>query len=103
MPTTEQILDCDLATSRPTLARTLAMRFVLGLAKVTSLWRTVRNRNQIASLHDLDDNQLLDIGLTRHDLNSALLSSTFFEDPSSHLTASARRRGRLSLLDALRG
>lgn len=99
MPATEQLLKCDLATARPTLTT----RLTRVLAWTASLWRAVRNRNQISSLNELDDHQLHDIGLTRYELQSALLASTFFEDPSSHLTASARRRARLSLLDALRG
>jgi uncharacterized protein YjiS (DUF1127 family) len=40
---------------------------------------------------------LRDIGLTRADLTSAFLASTFFEDPSEHLTRSARSRWRLSM------
>jgi uncharacterized protein YjiS (DUF1127 family) len=100
----EQILDCDLAPSR---RPTLVMRFALAFAKVTSLLSALRNRREITSLYDLDDNQLRDIGLTRHDLDSAFLSSTYFEDPSSHLTAAASRRvsrrARLSFLDTLRG
>jgi uncharacterized protein YjiS (DUF1127 family) len=99
MPATEQLLECDLATTRPTLTTRLTR--VLGWT--ASLWRAVRNRNQITGLAELDDHQLSDIGLTRGDLRSALLTSTFFEDPSSHLTRSARRRARLSLLDGLRG
>jgi uncharacterized protein YjiS (DUF1127 family) len=72
-------------------------------ATMASFWYALRNRHEITSLSELDDHQLKDIGLTRHDINSALLSSTFFEDPSSHLTSAARRRSRLSILDALRG
>ena len=49
------------------------------------------------ALHELDDNQLKDIGLSRADLDAAFLASTFFEDPSDQLTRSARNRGRNSL------
>lgn len=52
---------------------------------------------EINALHDLNDTQLRDIGLSRADLTSAFLASTFFEDPSEHLTRSARNRWRLSL------
>jgi uncharacterized protein YjiS (DUF1127 family) len=97
--TTEHILHRDLATSRPGLANRLTGIF----ATMASFWYAMRNRGEITSLNELDDNQLADIGLTRHDLNSALLTSTFFEDPSSHLTSVARRRSRISVLDALRG
>lgn len=97
MRTTERILDCGLAKPR----MTSTARFALVFEHLASIWRVIRNRRQISSLYDLDDNQLLDIGLTRHDLNSALLTSAFFEDPSSHLTTSARRRGRSSAFNSL--
>ena len=63
-------------------------------AMLISVYRVFRNRTQINRLHDLDDNQLRDIGLSRGDLNRAVLGSSFFEDPSSHLTQSARDRVR---------
>jgi uncharacterized protein YjiS (DUF1127 family) len=66
-------------------------------APVTSLFRAFRNRRAINGLNDLDDNQLRDIGLTRADITAALLAATFLEDPSPHLTNSARRRWRLSI------
>ncbi|WP_245512652.1 MULTISPECIES: hypothetical protein [Rhizobium/Agrobacterium group] len=84
----------------------MVARIVLTLATVTSLLGALRNRKEISSLYDLDDNQLRDIGLTRHDLDSAFLSSAYFEDPSSHLTAAASRRvsrrSRMAFLDSLR-
>ncbi|KEC72693.1 hypothetical protein RLPCCGM1_c4074 [Rhizobium leguminosarum bv. phaseoli CCGM1] len=52
---------------------------------------------EVNGLHELNDSQLRDIGLTRADLTSAFLASTFFEDPSEHLTRSARNRWRLQL------
>ena len=79
------------------LAPTLFQRLVAGLAPLVSLFRGLRNRMEINTLHDLNDSQLRDIGLSRADLTSAFLASTFFEDPSEHLTRSARNRWRLSL------
>ena len=79
------------------LAPTLFQRLVAGLAPLVSLFRGLRNRMEINTLHDLNDNQLRDIGLSRADLTSAFLASTFFEDPSEHLTRSARNRWRLQL------
>ena len=90
MRTTERTL--HLGHARPSLP--LTARLTLAIEKMASVWRVYRNRREITSLNELDDNQLRDIGLTRHDLASALLTSTFFEDPSGHLTNSARRRSR---------
>ena len=68
-----------------------------------SVVRAFRNRTEINQLHDLDDNQLRDIGLTRGDLESALTTSAFFEDPSSHLTRTARRRAYTAWAMSARG
>jgi uncharacterized protein YjiS (DUF1127 family) len=76
---------------------------MLAFANVASVWRSIRNRREIHYLNELNDSQLRDIGLSRQDLNSALTTSTFFEDPSSHLTNSARRRTRPSAFSSLRG
>jgi uncharacterized protein YjiS (DUF1127 family) len=92
MRMTERTMDCGLA--KPSLS--LTARLTLAFGKVASVWRVLRNRREVSRLGDLTDAQLMDIGLTRLDLESALTTSTFFEDPSSHLTNSARRRGRFS-------
>ncbi|MBP2447253.1 DUF1127 domain-containing protein [Rhizobium leguminosarum] len=84
-------LDCGKLTP------TFSQRLVVALAPLTSFLRGFRNRMEINALHDLNDTQLRDIGLSRADLTSAFLASTFFEDPSEHLTRSARNRWRLSL------
>jgi uncharacterized protein YjiS (DUF1127 family) len=90
MRTTEQILSSKIGVrSVP-----LAIRLTNAFAKLVSVGRTLRHRAQISRLHNLDDNQLRDIGLTRAELQSAMLGSMFFEDPSSHLTQAARRRAR---------
>jgi uncharacterized protein YjiS (DUF1127 family) len=99
MRTTERILDLDLAKPCAPATARLGTLF----EKMASFWVAMRNRREISRLDELDDNQLKDIGLTRHDIQSALVTSTFFEDPTTHLGITARRRSRLSLLDALRG
>ena len=93
MRTTDRILelDCNPAT------KTFSQRLVAGFATLASVLRVFRNRMEINALHELDDNQLRDIGLSRADLDAAFLASTFFEDPSDQLTRSARNRGRNSL------
>ncbi|ANL39296.1 UNVERIFIED_ORG: uncharacterized protein YjiS (DUF1127 family) [Rhizobium esperanzae] len=93
MHTTDRTLELDCSKLTPTLFQ----RLVAGLAPLVSLFRGFRNRMEVNGLHDLNDSQLRDIGLTRADLTSAFLASTFFEDPSEHLTRSARNRWRLQL------
>ncbi|MBB4234797.1 DUF1127 domain-containing protein [Rhizobium esperanzae] len=93
MRMTEQTLELD--CGKPT--RTFSQRLAAGFAPLASLFRMFRNRMEINALHDLNDSQLRDIGLTRADLTSAFVASTFFEDPSEHLTRSARNRWRLQL------
>ncbi len=99
MRTTDRTLDLGLAT--PSLS--LMARMMLALGNVASIWRAIRNRQEINYLNELNDSQLRDIGLSRQDLNAALITSTFFEDPSSHLTNSARRRTRSSAFSSFRG
>lgn len=93
MHTTDRTIELDCSKLTPTLFQ----RLVVGLAPLVALFRGFRNRMEINALHDLNDSQLRDIGLTRADLTSAFLASTFFEDPSEHLTRSARKRWSLSL------
>jgi|GEM_PF-525272 uncharacterized protein YjiS (DUF1127 family) len=90
MRTTDRTL--HLGHARPSLP--LTARLTLAFDKMASVWRAFRNRREINYLNELNDSQLMDIGLTRHDVTSALNTSTFFEDPSSYLTNSARRRTR---------
>jgi len=88
MRTTDHVL--DLVAGKPSLASRAAG--VVGV--LTSVWRLYRNRSQIARLHDLDDRQLLDMGLKRKDLNEAL-TSPFFDNPASYLTRASRNRASL--------
>jgi uncharacterized protein YjiS (DUF1127 family) len=80
----------------------LTARLTLAFERMAKVWRGYRNRREINYLHELNDSQLMDIGLTRHDLKSALTTSTLFEDPSCHLSNSARRRARLFGLNNVR-
>ena len=82
---TTDVLDLTLA-GKPCVSRPSGF-----MGTLTTLWRLVRNRHSIGSLHDLDDHQLLDMGLRREDLREALTSS-FFDDPARHLTQVARNR-----------
>lgn len=61
---------------------------VLGMR---AFWRAVVQRLEIGKLSEMDDRQLLDIGLRREDVREALTSS-FFSDPGAHLTDAARSR-----------
>ncbi|CCM74547.1 DUF1127 domain-containing protein [Rhizobium mesoamericanum] len=98
MRTTDRILELDCSRT----ALTFSQRLANGFATVSSVLRVFRNRMEINRLHDLDDKQLEDIGLSRTDLTSAFLASTFFEDPSEHLTRSAGNRGPKSLFRSQR-
>ena len=74
-------------------------QMVAGLRNVTvsgilkALVRAVLNRRDLHRLRELDDAQLLDIGLTRHDIDRAF-TSTFFENAFTDLRQSARGRAR---------
>ncbi|MDK4704178.1 DUF1127 domain-containing protein [Rhizobium sp. CNPSo 4062] len=96
-------IDRTLGLGLPTPSLSLTARVGLALSNVSSIWRAIRNRKEIEYLNELNDTQLSDIGLTRQDLNAALTTSTFFGDPSGHLTNSARRRVRLSAFSGFRG
>jgi len=80
--------------SSPTSARASASRSRNLFAALSSFLRRRLNRIAIGRLQDWDEERLMDIGLTRSDLDAAFRTSTFFEDPSSHLTGAARRRAR---------
>lgn len=63
---------------------------------VSSFLRAWLNRGALNRLDALDDRQLLDLGLTRHDVREAITSS-FFSDTGLHLTIAARERARRHL------
>lgn len=72
----------------------IAVPMTFGWTFVKSVLRTFRNRIASNSLHDLDDRQLADIGLTRRDVEMALNHSSMLEDPSTLLSRSARKRAQ---------
>ena len=90
MSTTQRTIDLGHAKAR----LSPASLFGFAARAAASLWRVLHNRRDISRLNDLEDAQLMDMGLTRADLDAALSTSRFFEDPSGHLTQSARRRMR---------
>ena len=81
-------------TTRIAIARPTATgRTNILWATLVSVYRAIRNRVVLNRLQDLDDHQLLDIGLTRSEVRQAA-TSTFFEDPFPQLRTSARNRSR---------
>ncbi|MGL4637325.1 MAG: DUF1127 domain-containing protein [Beijerinckiaceae bacterium] len=54
---------------------------VRGVSKIRT---ALKNRRQIAQLHQLDDRALKDIGLLRTDVHAAL-AEPLYRDPSQHL------------------
>ncbi|OJF90346.1 DUF1127 domain-containing protein [Pararhizobium antarcticum] len=86
MRTTDLTLDRTLTGVQSTPSRKTGLMGVL-----KSVLLQFRNRQAIGSLNDLDDHQLLDMGLSRHEVREAL-TSAFFDDPGRHLTQAARHR-----------
>jgi len=86
MRTTDHALDLTLGGKLSVTSRQTGLMGVL-----LSVWRQLRSRNSIGRLQDLDDHQLLDMGLCRHEVREALTSS-FFDDPGRHLTQASRNR-----------
>lgn len=96
MRTTDHALDLTLTGSLSSTSRQTGF-----VAMVKSVWRRLQNRNAIGSLDDLDDHQLLDMGLCRHEVREALTSS-FFDDHGRQLTHAARNRANAFYRDARR-
>ena len=88
----DQKLDLDLAVSRQPVP-SVVTRLGKGAVRIVRTWL---NRSAVNRLADLDDRQLLDMGLRRQDLRGALTSS-FFADPGLHLTIASRERARRHL------
>ncbi|CAN7188635.1 MULTISPECIES: DUF1127 domain-containing protein [Ensifer] len=85
MRTTDHVL--DLVAGKQAYASRAAG--VIGV--MTAAWRLFRSRCQIARLNELDDRQLLDMGLRREDVHEAI-TSPFFDNPASYLTRASRNR-----------
>ncbi len=85
---TTRIVELDLARPQPA-TRGL---YTTSIAFAATIWRVMRNRWASNRLHELDDRQLDDIGLSRHDVFAATHASRLFDDPAALLAESARRR-----------
>ncbi|MGE7370881.1 DUF1127 domain-containing protein [Neorhizobium sp. NPDC001467] len=70
--------------------------------RVAALWRALKNRMALNPLLDLDEQQLADLGLSRQDVEQALLHSGVLDDPYRHLSA-ARQRGRRAYFRSFHG
>ncbi|MBD9648990.1 DUF1127 domain-containing protein [Ensifer sp. PDNC004] len=90
MRTTQHALDLDLVAGK----HSYASRAVGVTGMLTSVWQQLRNRYAIGRLNDLDDRQLLDMGLKREDVREAT-TSPFFDNPASYLTRASRNRASL--------
>jgi uncharacterized protein YjiS (DUF1127 family) len=92
MRTNERMTEIGLVgvTRSNTILGRLNVRF-------SAMWHALKNRMALNPLLDLDDQQLDDLGLTRHDVEQALTRSGVLDDPYRHLSA-ARQRGRRAYL-----
>lgn len=90
MSTTDCGAELDLVHER----RGTEGRLAIVMLATKSVWRAFRNRLASNRLHDLDDRQLDDIGITRHDVVKALNHSGALDDPSLLLSRAARERSR---------
>ncbi len=78
-------------------ARRPASTFVASVRTVASgFFRAWRNRRMVNRLNELEDHQLLDMGLRRSDV-SAVRAASFFSDAGLHLTLASRERARRHL------
>ncbi len=85
---TTQMIELDLVQKQQAVRKPYSA--LAGYA--TYIWRVLRNRWAANRLHDLDNRQLDDIGLTRHDVVKATHGSGVFDDPAALLAETARRR-----------
>ncbi|MFB9950477.1 DUF1127 domain-containing protein [Rhizobium puerariae] len=90
MSTTDCGTERDLAREQ----RGTEGRLAFAMLRTKSVWRAFRNRLASNYLHELDDRQLDDIGLSRHDVVIALDRSGVLDDPSLLLSRAARERSR---------
>ncbi|KQV43789.1 MULTISPECIES: DUF1127 domain-containing protein [unclassified Rhizobium] len=95
MRATDYALGPDLAGKAATASRRNGL-----VVLVAMVWRALRNRNALMRLDELDDRRLLDLGLCREDVRSAI-TSTLLEDTGAYLTKAARARTRGYYREAL--
>lgn len=62
----------------------------------SGFFRAWRNHRMVNRLNELDDHQLLDMGLRRSDVH-AVRAASFFSDAGLHLTLASRERARRHL------
>lgn len=74
-------------------APTFAGRLYAAAMRTVRAWQ---NRKSIRRLEELDDRQLLDMGLRRSDIRQVMTAS-FSVEPGLHLTIAARERARRHL------
>ncbi len=79
------------ATEGRSILRDLAHALV---SRTSALTRAYTNRRQIAKLRGLDERGLQDIGLTRSDVDRAMMTP-WYDDPSTALS-NARRAHRFN-------
>jgi uncharacterized protein YjiS (DUF1127 family) len=72
------------APAAPKAATFTSALAAIALRAVSQTFIALKNRRQIASLADLDDRALKDIGLIRSDIDAAL-AMPLHSDPSLHL------------------
>ncbi len=81
-----------LDTSRAVLWSAAAIRPARFWAPLVQRLKNRLNRSVVTRLDGFTDHELADIGLTRLDVQSALSTTRFFEDPSRKLASVARGR-----------
>ncbi len=97
MSTTERTMTRTLSATRKVNVRLFADVIAYTAAWSKTVLRALRNRKAMNALSELEDHQLFDIGLTRLEVDRAMIQSGLFEDPYSLLPPHARQRGRRSL------
>ena len=93
MRTTSCGTEFDLPHTAPAPKRRVSIAL-----RMVSVWHAFRNRIASNRLYELDDHQLDDIGITRHDVIKAMERSGVLDDPSLMLSHAARERSRTRFL-----
>lgn len=66
--------------------------FAFAVAKVKAVMRGLRNRRALMAISELDELHLIDIGLSRRDVDHALEDASILQDPFTLLPRSTRQR-----------
>jgi len=97
MSTTERTMTRTLSATRKVDVRLFADVIARTVAFSKTVLRALRNRKAMNALNELEDHQLFDIGLTRLEVDRAMIQSGLLEDPYALLPPHARQRGRRPL------